>query len=389
MKRSLVGLVVCLLIAAACGPSAAPAPPGGAMPAARGQPASGAPAASAPPPAGTGASQDDAAYRQQVIDGARTEGQVNAAIQSAWTPDGIKQLEDAIQREFGVQLKINFTPVQNYIQRFAELSSELAADATPSFDLHQTSDANAIMMLDQNLLEPVNWPALLPKGTPPAIVKGDNRLVVVYTDHSGLIYDPAAIPEAEVPRSLKDLGNPKWRGKFMLWQYPSAYIPWVVHLGREQTIAALRVAMQNGAVADTFANEFTRFTAKEYPMVANIGSYYYTAQLRGVSAAFAPLDLSANADHFVAVPRKTAHPNAAKLLAAVLVGPEGQHIAEAQVGYSSRYYNGSADSRLEDAARAAGFPSFVWWDSAEARAVALTPEGQEIQKEIERVLQGG
>src|SRR5581483_648478 len=249
MKRSLVGLVVCLLIAAACGPSAAPAPPGGAMPAARGQPASGAPAASAPPPAGPGASQDDAAYRQQVIDGARTEGQVNAAIQSAWTPDGIKQLEDAIQREFGVQLKINFTPVQNYIQRFAELSSELAADATPSFDLHQTSDANAIMMLDQNLLEPVNWPALLPKGTPPAIVKGDNRLVVVYTDHSGLIYDPAAIPEAEVPRSLKDLGNPKWRGKFMLWQYPSAYIPWVVHLGREQTIAALRAAMQNGAVA--------------------------------------------------------------------------------------------------------------------------------------------
>ena len=70
-----------------------------------------------------------------MIDGARAEGQVNAAIQSAWTPDGLKLLEDAIQREYGVALKINFTPVQNYIQRFAELSSELAADTTPSFDL--------------------------------------------------------------------------------------------------------------------------------------------------------------------------------------------------------------------------------------------------------------
>ena len=120
----------------------------------------------------------------------------------------------------------------------------------------------------------MNWAALLPNGTPPASVKGDNRLVVVYTDHSGLLYDPAVIPEAEAPRSLKDLGNPKWRGKFMLWQYSSAYIPWIVQLGREPTLAALRAAMQNGAVADTFANEFTRFTAKEYPMVANIGSYY-------------------------------------------------------------------------------------------------------------------
>jgi iron(III) transport system substrate-binding protein len=391
MMRSLMGLVVCVLIAG-CGPSAAPAPAAKAPSAAGAPPASGAPsAASAPAPAvgAAASSQSDAAYRQQVIDGARVEGQVNAAIQSAWTPDGIKQLEEAIQREFGVAIKINFTPVQNYIQRFAELSSELAADTTPSFDLNQTSDANAVMMLDQNLLEAVNWPALLPKGTPPAVVKGDNRLVVVYTDHSGLIYDPTVISEAEAPRSFKDLGNPKWRGKFMLWQYSSAYIPWIVHLGRDQTVGALRAAMQNGAVADTFANEFTRFTAKEYPMIANIGSYYYTAQLRGVPSAFTPLDLSSNADHFVVVPRKAAHPNAAKLLAAVLVGPEGQRIADAHVGYSSRYYEGSADSRLEQAARAAGFPSFVWWESPEAKAIALSPEGQEIQKEIERVLQGG
>jgi iron(III) transport system substrate-binding protein len=387
MMRGLLGLVVCVLIAG-CGPSAAPAPQA-APPAAGGPSASGAPSAASAPASGAGASQTDAAYRQQVIDGARAEGQVNAAIQSAWTPDGIKQLEDAIQREFGVAIKINFTPVQNYIQRFAEMSSEVAADTTPSFDLNQTSDANAVMMLDQNLLEAVNWPALLPKGTPPAVVKGDNRLVVVYTDHSGLIYDPTVIPEAEAPRSFKDLANPKWRGKFMLWQYSSAYIPWVVHLGRDQTLAALRAAMQNGAVADTFANEFTRFTAKEYPMIANIGSYYYTAQLRGVPSAFTPLDLSSNADHFVVVPRKAAHPNAAKLLAAVLAGPEGQRIAEALVGYSSRYYEGSADARLEQAARAAGFPSFVWWESAEAKAIALSPEGQEIQKEIERVLQGG
>src|SRR5262249_2821112 len=87
--------------------------------------------------------------------------------------------------------------------------------------------------------------------------------------------------------------------------------------------------------------------------------------------------------------KKVAHPNAAKLLAAVLVGPEGQRIAEGQVGYSSRYYEGSEDARIEQAARAAGFSSFTWMESPEAKAMALSPEGRELQREIERIIQGG
>ncbi len=380
--RRVVLAVIAGLALVACGPGAPAAGPGGSRgvaPAPSGQ------AGSAP----SGASAAASDHRRQVIDGARAEGEVNAAIQSAWTPEGIWQLEDAVEREFGVRIKINFTPVQNYIQRYSELSSELAAGATPSFDLNQTSDANALLMLENDLLERVDWPILLPTETPPTIVQADGRLAVVYTDHTGLIYDPTTIAEGDAPRSIKELGNPRWRGRFMMWQYTSSYIPWVVMLGREPTLAALRAAMQNGAVADTFVNEYTRFAAKEYPMVMNIGSYFMTAQLRGIPSAFTPLDFSSNTDHSLVVPKRAAHPNAAKLLAAVLVGPEGQRIAESLVGYSNRYYEGSADHRLEQAARAAGFPSFTWWDSADARSLALSAEGQELQREIDRILKGG
>src|SRR4029453_16455102 len=133
--------------------------------------------------------------------------------------------------------------------------------------------------------EPASWAALLPQGTPPDIVKGDGRLLVLYTDHIGLMYDPTVIPEADIPRSLKDLSNPRWRGRLMMLQYTSTYIPYVVKLGREQT----RAALQNGAVTDIFANEFTRFAAKEYPMVTIAGSFYGIAQLRGIPSAYAPL----------------------------------------------------------------------------------------------------
>jgi hypothetical protein len=122
-----------------------------------------------------------------VIDGARAEGQVNAVIQSTWTPEGLRLIEEAIQREYGVQIKINFTPVGNYPQRLGELASELGAGTTPSFDVYQSADATSLAMLQQDLLETVNWAPLLPQGTPPSIVQGDSRLLVVYTDHTGLM----------------------------------------------------------------------------------------------------------------------------------------------------------------------------------------------------------
>jgi ABC-type Fe3+ transport system substrate-binding protein len=384
MKQVLVGLIACLAILIGCAPAAQPAraPASAAAPASQpaAQPAAGAPA-SAP-----AASSD---YRQQVIDGARREGQVNAVIQSTWTPEGLRLLEEAVQREYGVALKINYTPVGNYPQRLGELASELGAGATPSFDVYQSADATSLAMLQQDLLETVDWAPLLPQGTPPSIVQGDSRLLVVYTDHTGLMYDPTVIPESEVPRSLRDLGNPKWRGKVMMYQYTSSYLPYVVRLGKEPTFTALRGAIQNGAVPDIFANEFTRFVAKEYPMVTVAGSFYHAARLRGVPAAFGSLDFSYNTDHHLAVPKKAAHPNAAKLLAALLVGPEGQKIAEGQIGIGNRNYDGSLDHQLEAAALAAGFPTFHWWDNKEVRDLSLSPEGLDLQREIEQIFRGG
>jgi ABC-type Fe3+ transport system substrate-binding protein len=373
MTRGWIGLLAALMVlSVGCGQAAPQAGPEH-------------PAGSAAAPAGLSAAD----YRQRVIEGARAEGQVNAALQSAWTPEGIRQLEDAVEREYGVRIKINFTPVQVYPQRLAELTSELAAGLTPSFDLHQTATASALRMLDRDLLEPVDWAALLPQGTPPAIVKADNRFLVVYTDHIGLMYDPTVIPEAEVPRSIKDLANPRWRGKVVLAQYPDLYTAWLIMLGREQTLAALRAAIQNGAVTDIYANQYTRFAAKEYPLAVITSSYYFTALKRGVPAAFSALDFSYNTDHYVAVPKRAAHPNAAKLLAAVLVGPAGQRIAEEQLGISNRYYEGSVENRLEQAALAAGFPSFTWWESAEVKTLVLSAEGEELSREIDRIFKGG
>jgi ABC-type Fe3+ transport system substrate-binding protein len=263
------------------------------------------------------------------------------------------------------------------------------ANATPSFDLYQSSDTTSETLYRAGALEEVSWAALLPAGTPPGMVAPNGAHMVNYTDHFGLMSDPTAIPAADVPRSIKDLGNPRWRAKVMVFSGAAIYMPWVMRLGKAETIAALRAAVDNGAVADTIPNEFTRFAAKEYPMILVPGSFHNTAQLRGIPSRFSPLDFSTNSDHHISVARRAAHPNAAKLLAAVLAGPEGQRINAESVGVGSRYYPDSIDDKMEQEARAAGFPSFSWLDNPAAMNFALSPEAEELAREIDRIFQGG
>jgi ABC-type Fe3+ transport system substrate-binding protein len=369
-------LLSSVLLLLACGPQAGPAPgAGAASPAAPSAASATAPAA---PPT---------ADRQQIVEAARAEGTVNATIHTSWSPAGLAQLESAIEREYGVPIKINFTPVGNFPQRTAELLSEVDANTPPSYDLYQSSDATSAMMRRASAVEAVDWAPLLPAGTPPRVIARDGYHLAPYTDHFGLLSDPA-LPDAEVPRSIKELGDPKWRGKVMLALSPTTYLQWVPTLGREGMLAALRAAMANGALVDTYPNMLTRFAAKEYPLITISGSFYEVALKRGIPARFTPLDFVMITERHLSVPRRAKQPNAAKLLAAVQTGPEGQRIIGEFLGTTNRYYESSLAYQLEQEARAAGFAVYNW-DESDVAALALSPEGEELTREIDQILRGG
>src|SRR5438045_9560315 len=66
-------------------------------------------------------------------------------------------------------------------------------------------------------------------------------------------------------------------------------------------------------------------------------------RLAASSTRFTAVSLSTNSDHQTLLARRAAHPNAAKLLAAVLAGPEGQRIQAESTGVGRRYYETSSD----------------------------------------------
>ena len=55
----------------------------------------------------------------------------------------------------------------------------------------------------------------------------------------------------------------------------------------------------------------------------------------------------------------------------------------------SRYYENTRDNQLEREAVAAGFPSFSWQDNPDAIAFLLSPDGQELIREMDQILKGG
>ena len=141
---------------------------------------------------------------------------------------------------------------------------------------------------------------------------------------------------------------------------------------RAETLAALRAAVQNGAIADTLPRVHA-LRGERVPDGDGTGvTFLASARRAGCRCASRRWTSRQNTDHLVFVARRAAHPNAAKLLAAVLAGPEG------------RAHPGGVDRRrqplLPDSASAAGargarqgFPSFAWVDNPEALDFALSP----------------
>jgi hypothetical protein len=101
------------------------------------------------------------------------------------------------------------------------------------------------------------------------------------------------------------------------------------------------------------------------------------------------LDFATDQAHHMSVPRRAAHPNAAKLIMAIIAGPEGQRLAAEYIGAGNRYYSGSSEHRLAERAKAMGLPGFSWWSEPGALDFLLSPAGEEVKRELSQILQGG
>ena len=319
----------------------------------------------------------------RIVEGAKREGVVDAALQASLTPRGVAAVQEAIRKKYGFDLRINYSPTTNYPAIQAKALTEHSAGTPPSFDLITGADSHIFDLSEAKAVERVEWGPLLDPGTPPEIVVFGGTGLVVNTSFTGLLYNPKVVRPEEVPRSLKDLANPKWRGKILIPPYTSTWMSQFLSQGRQPSVALVNAILNNGAVVDQWPTATNRFTMGEYPLVALITeTFAHQVKSRGLPVGFRPLDAPYMSQHIIAVRTHARHPNAAKLLAAFLAGPDSVKIWQEIASNPNFYY--PAKSSFDLGPEWQKIRPWLW--TQERLRYKSTPEVQAWEEEIGRLL---
>jgi spermidine/putrescine-binding protein len=334
---------------------------------------------------------------EQVIEGARKEGEVKVTLYSSLSPASIPRLKDEIKKTYDVDLTIKFSPIDSYPRLFSDAVTELAAGAPASYDLYTFNAAFVAMGIEKGLLEKVDWKPLFIKGTPPGVILGTppeasflyGYGLNYFYNHSGLMYNSQKIPAEKVPKTLADLADPKWQGAVGLNSYTDSWVQRAFFLGKEETFATLRQVLKNRAIQGLYNDLLNRYLLGEISMALVTTGNLMTARDKGVPTGWTGLDFSLVDPKCLAVRKNAPHPNAAKLLAAYLVSPKGYKFLFEEVHLGNLNYPGNIEFEIKSQNEKNNIPTYSRANSLELLNFSKTKEANVWSKEVTLILQTG
>jgi ABC-type Fe3+ transport system substrate-binding protein len=245
--------------------------------------------------------------------------------------DGIKQLQDAINKKYNVNIAIKFTPsIAGAVFR-NQVIQEVKAGQTSSSDIVFALYQGQASGIDvAQYFQAVDWRKYVP-GIPDDIMFFNKRAVAVITQLEGVIYNTKLVPSDKVPHSLYDLLKPEWKGKIATPPYEgdsASYLGLPEALGHEKMTAFFKqFTTQVGGLVRCGSSD--RVVSGEFALFG-IDCGDYEARLRqragepiGETYPREATDISYMAP---AIPNTAAHPYTARLLLAFMLTREGQDI---------------------------------------------------------------
>ncbi|MEP9351404.1 extracellular solute-binding protein [Xanthobacter sp. KR7-225] len=172
-------------------------------------------------PAGAAAT-DEALTYEQVLEGARREGHLVNWVQLPTKPETHRALADAFNARFGLNTIFDWTPTSPNTAN-PRVIAEVAGGRTSSVDIIGGAIDEVAQLVEARAVRPFPWTAVFGEKFP-GIGALEEQLAPEYRGtalpyldvYYGLIWNPAAIADADVPSKLSDLVAGKWRGKFAL-----------------------------------------------------------------------------------------------------------------------------------------------------------------------------
>jgi len=198
-------------------------------------------------------------------------------------------------------------------------------------DVWQLADGLAPLQ-KENLVASLDLPSA--RGLPAELVDAKGNWVATNLSTRSLAYNTQLVSAEQVPRTHKDLLDPRWKGQFVWHPYSIAggygFIGVVLKsMGEENGMRYLRALAQQNIVPLPVAARavLDRVIAGEYPIGLDMNSSHAAISAAlGAPVRFVPLDPVTMTTQIAGLSRGAPHPNAAKLFLDFMIARPGQEV---------------------------------------------------------------
>lgn len=341
----------------------------------------------------------------RLIEGARKEGELDVMIPSVGEK-GAREIAAAFNKRFGLNIRVNGDLAGQESQKFNQAVAETKSGIPPTFDLMQGEASNILNLKDAGGAEQVeNWRSLMVEIVPetqkvaeklsPSILAGYGFLWS--TRAVALLYNPKIISERELPKTWKEMGDPKYRGAYSVPPWISVALMGLLKYDKAEWLEIVKSWGRNKRQVLTYAAGVERMLLGDLKFNYSNAGYYFEQKANDPKA---PIGLKFFEDlttlrQVLYVTRKGAkHPNAAKLYAIWSTGAESNDLVSK---YSPDVENlvlgrGATTEEILKTFKQKNITPVSWFDSPKELEKFLwfeTKEGKEYSRSIAKAQREG
>lgn len=306
------------------------------------------------------AQREPAAKLDELVKAAKAEGELSLVASAAsWgAVEGVKMIQDALNKKYGLNIKIRYAPGPSMPVMAGRIIEMYKAGVKADTDLYVGSAVHMPTVLEAGVARSFPWKEVFPY-IPEETIEFNGQIIRYVDVFNGITYNTREITGKDVPRRLEDILDPKWKGKIASTPYAASlnYLAVKRVWGHEKATAFVR-ALSRQASGLIRCGEESRIASGEFLMlVMNCGDYGAENYARKTGAPVASIifeDAATMTSYYLVVPKNSAHPNLASLVAGFLMSKEGQEVLYKAVSWTSRAIEGTPNERKYKELKAKG-----------------------------------
>lgn len=310
---------------------------------------------------------------KELIPAAKKEGALNLAWGSSTLggSKGVKRFQEGFNKHYGLDHKFKFTVGTHFAGQTRKLIEEMNAGQKAFMDVTLAGGPQFATWAKYKGLIAVDWGSLMPHVAPAIlkqIISADRTMVDFIGRPRVIVYNTNLIKAADAPGSMKDLLNPKWKGKIASTPYAAGF----VGVWPKSELIAYATELTGNLGGLMRCGEYDRITSGEFPIFAvacEPGRIQQDIDRGSPMAMVVPTDFMGLDHWFFGVPKHSRNPATAKLFIAWIMTKAGQDALYKSQGSDMYMLPGSRTAKVLDNMRKQTGKEFMSADATNSETI--------------------